>query len=209
MDRSVYSMAQDPRTDRDATHPITVTTDGETDLRTAQDRFIELWGTMGSSWGIQRSMAEVHALLFIVGQPLNTDEIMERLQISRGGVSMSLRALVEWGVVGRVHKRGERKEYFEAEQDVWQMFRIILRERKRREVDPVLSALSSCRYDENEDVRDALADDAPATDDVADHNRRVDEMMEFIELIDSLSERFMGPSGKGLRFVAGLLGKAV
>lgn len=194
-------MNHEPSTPSSAsTSPLT--DPNEAELHEAQDRFIELWGAMGSSWGIQRSMAEVHALLFIVGEPLNTDEIMERLQISRGGVSMSLRALVEWGVVSRVHKRGERKEYFEAEQDVWQMFRIILRERKRREVDPVLSALSSCRYEDSDGA-------TSAADAVDAHNRRVDDMMEFIELIDSLSERFMGPGGKGLRFVAGLLGKAV
>src|SRR5690242_11423138 len=94
----------------------------------AQDEFVAAWGKMGAAWGISRTMAEVHALLYITGRPMNTDEVMERLQISRGNASMSVRALVDWGVVERTHKRGDRKEYFLAEQDVWTMFRAILRE---------------------------------------------------------------------------------
>jgi len=173
-------------------------------LRESQDRFIEIWGNMGSTWGIQRSMAEVHALLFIVGEPMNTDEIMERLHISRGSASMSLRSLVEWGVVGRIHKRGDRKEYFQAEQDVWQMFRIIVRERKRREIDPLRAALADCR-----DVTAPVLASGHAEPAVRDHQRRVEEMMEFIELITMLTEKFTGPSGKGLRMAAGLLRKGV
>jgi DNA-binding transcriptional regulator GbsR (MarR family) len=114
-------------------------------LRQAQDRFIALWAQMGSSWGIPRSMAEVHALLFIAGSPMNPDQIMRRLNLSRGSVSMTLRALVEWGIVWRCPVRGERKEYFQAEQDVWKLFRTIIRERKKREVDPLMEALRDCR----------------------------------------------------------------
>src|SRR5258708_37063739 len=95
------------------------------DLRAAQDRFVAVWGQMGAAWGISRTMAEVHALLFISGVPLNTDEIMERLQVSRGNASMSLRALADWGVVARGHRRGDRKEYFVAEREGWSMFRAI------------------------------------------------------------------------------------
>lgn len=104
-----------------------------------------IWGEMGSSWGIPRTMAEVHALLYITNEAMCTDDLMQRLQISRGNASMSLRSLTDWGIVTRVHKRGDRKEYFRAEQDVWQMFRTILRERKRREIDPVLASLYECR----------------------------------------------------------------
>ena len=98
----------------------------DAELREPQDRFVSVWGQMGSAWGISRTMAEVHALLFITGEPLCTDEIMDRLEISRGNASMSLRALTDWGVVTRTHKRGDRKEYFRAEQDVWAMFRVIV-----------------------------------------------------------------------------------
>src|ERR1051326_7423062 len=108
-----------------------------TELRQAQDRFIAVWGQMAGAWGISRTMAEVHALLYITGEPLCTDDIMERLEISRGNASMSLRALLDWGIVERAHKRGDRKEYFEAEQDVWALFRAIVRERITREVDQI------------------------------------------------------------------------
>ncbi len=174
-------------------------------LREGQNRFVSIWGEMGSSWGIPRTMAEVHALLYIVGEPLNTDQIMERLAISRGSASMSLKSLHDWGLVSRAHKRGDRKEYFRAEQDVWQVFRIITRERKRREIDPVLMALHDCR-----DVTGPRAAelDNPETD-VESHNERLDRMIEFIELIDSLADQFVSPAGKGLQLAVGLLGKAV
>src|SRR3954468_17516468 len=114
-------------------------------LLEAQDRFIAAWGQMGSAWGISRTMAEVHALLYITSEPMCTDDIMERLQISRGNASMSLRALLDWGVVYRSHKRGDRKEYFQAEEDVWAMFRAIVRQRMKREVDPLLASLFEIR----------------------------------------------------------------
>ncbi len=174
-------------------------------LREGQNRFVSIWGEMGSSWGIPRTMAEVHALLYIVGEPLNTDQIMERLAISRGSASMSLKSLHDWGLVGRAHKRGDRKEYFRAEQDVWQVFRIITRERKRREIDPVLMALHDCR-----DVTGPRAADLESCEtDVESHNDRLDRMIEFIELIDSLADQFVSPAGKGLQLAVGLLGKAV
>jgi DNA-binding MarR family transcriptional regulator len=84
-------------------------------LTKAQDQFIAVWGQMAGAWGISRTMAEVHALLFIVGEPMCTDDVMERLQISRGNASMSLRGLLDWSIIERSHKRGDRKEYFAAE----------------------------------------------------------------------------------------------
>src|SRR5580704_8289606 len=102
-------------------------------LQTAQDLFIGRWAELGQTWGINRTMAEIHALLYIVAQPLCTDDVMERLNISRGNSSMSLRALCDWGIVRRLHKRGERREYFESLGDVWEMFSLIAAERKRRE----------------------------------------------------------------------------
>jgi DNA-binding MarR family transcriptional regulator len=83
-------------------------------LRAAQDLFIRRWGEMGQTWGINRTMAEIHALLYVVGEPLCTDDVMERLNISRGNASMSLRSLCDWGIVRRLHKRGQRREYFES-----------------------------------------------------------------------------------------------
>src|SRR5438874_11951097 len=117
----------------------------ELHLRTAQDLFIRRWGEMGQTWGINRTMAELHALLYITARPLSTDDVMERLNISRGNASMSLRALCDWGIVRRLHKRGERREYFESLGDVWEMFSIIAAERKRREMDPVLETIKQCQ----------------------------------------------------------------
>src|SRR6266567_3985759 len=114
-------------------------------LKVAQDLFIRRWGEMGATWGINRTQAEIHAFLYIIGLPVCTDDVMERLNISRGNSSMSLRALCDWGIIRRLHKRGERREYFESLSDVWEMFSIIAAERKRREMDPVLETIKQCQ----------------------------------------------------------------
>jgi len=179
-------------------------------LHQGQDEFVSTWGQMGATWGIPRTMAEIHALLFIVGQPLCTDEIMNRLDISRGSASSSMKSLLEWGIVSRIHKRGDRKEYFKAEQDVWKLFRTIIRERKRREIDPALASLRHCRACtafHEEEMKDSIAD---STDDVITiHNNRVDAMIHFLEMVDTLTDKFISPNGKGLRAAAGILGKFV
>ena len=110
-------------------------------LNQIKERFILHWGEMGSLWGINRTMAQIHALLFISPEPLSANEIMEELQISRGNVSMALRELIAWGIASRVHIKGERREYYTTEKDVWSMFRIVARERKKREVDPTINIL--------------------------------------------------------------------
>jgi DNA-binding transcriptional regulator GbsR (MarR family) len=110
-------------------------------LSELQERFVLHWGEMASAWGIPRSMGQVHALLYISPDPLSTDEVMLRLRISRGNASMSLRALEDWGVIQRVHYRGDRREYFQSLTDVWELFRTIVRERKRREFDPLMRSL--------------------------------------------------------------------
>lgn len=188
-------------------------------LAQAQDEFVAAWGQMGSSWGISRTMAEVHALLYIGGQTLNTDDVMERLRISRGNASMSLRSLVEWGIVQRVHKRGDRKEYFEAEQDVWSLARTIIRERLRREILPMLTTLYEIRDETAEAAKRGERRDAetselgtgeavPATI-VVEHNKRLDQLLELVQTIDKLGERFVGSEGKGLRIAANLLSRMV
>src|SRR5262247_1371284 len=114
-------------------------------LEEVEDRFVDLWDTMSSLWGISPTMARIHGLLYITGQALSMDDIMDRLAISRGNVSMNLSKLVEWGLVRRVHKRGARKEYFESLSDVWEMFTLVANQRKRREIDPILNTLRGCR----------------------------------------------------------------
>jgi HTH-type transcriptional regulator, glycine betaine synthesis regulator len=177
-------------------------------LQDAQDQFVAVWGQMATAWGISRTMAEVHALLYITGQPMNTDEIMERLQISRGNASMSLRALLDWGIVQRTHKRGDRKEYFAAEQDVWGMFRAIVRERMKREIDPLLASLY--------EIRDLTGVEAvkgkPTVEDkqaILEHNKRLEAMVEFFQVLEKLSQRFVSPSGRGLQAAASVLNKIV
>ncbi len=113
-------------------------------LDTARDAFVSQWGTIGSAWGINRTMAQIHALLLIRPEPLTTDQVMGELRISRGNAHTNLRELAGWGLVRGVIRKGERKEYFEAEKDVWKMFCIIIRERKRREIRPAINVLKDC-----------------------------------------------------------------
>lgn len=116
----------------------------EAQLASARDEFVTQWGAIGSAWGINRTMAQIHALLLITPRALTTDEVMEELKVSRGNAHMNLRELVGWGLVRSVVRKGERKEYFEAEKDVWKMFCIIVRERKRREIRPAIGVLKDC-----------------------------------------------------------------
>src|SRR5256885_14687249 len=125
-------------------------------LHRARDEFVTQWGAIGSAWGINRTMAQIHALLITTPRPLSTDEIMEDLKISRGNAHGNLRDLVGWGLVRSVVRKGERKEYFEAEKNVWKMFCIIIRERRRRELRPALAILKECRA-RTKDLRGAEA----------------------------------------------------
>ena len=106
-------------------------------------RFVEHWGVMARSWGINATMGELFALLYITGTDWAADDLRQHLRISRGNVSMNLRELIGWGVVHKVHRRGERREFYRAEADVWTLFRRILVERKRRELDPTLLVLGT------------------------------------------------------------------
>lgn len=112
------------------------------ELAAAKLKFIEAWGKLGSEWGINRTMAQVHALLLISPEALTTEEIMEALSISRGNANMTLRDLIGWGLIEKQHKAGERKEYFFADKDVWNISRQVAKERKKRELEPVLKVLS-------------------------------------------------------------------
>ena len=175
-------------------------TTAQQQLRNVQDTFIRRWGEMGQTWGINRTMAEIHALLYICAQPLCTDDVMERLNISRGNASMSLRALVDWGIIRRVHKRGERREYFESLGDVWEMFTLVASQRKRREIDPILNTLRRCR----EDLSPEVLGDAAAREPAQQRFRRVNELLKFLSLVDSLAQRFF-ESHRSLREAIQLL----
>lgn len=116
----------------------------EEKLKRARDEFVAQWGALGTQWGINRTMAQIHALLMTAPQPLTTDDVMEELEISRGNAHTNLKELVAWGLIRPVVKKGERREFFEAEKDVWLIFTIVARERKRREIEPALAILSKC-----------------------------------------------------------------
>jgi DNA-binding transcriptional regulator GbsR (MarR family) len=109
----------------------------------AKAQFIQAWGSLGAQWGINRTMAQIHALLLIAPNALSADEIMEELNISRGNTNMNVRELINWGIVDKVLVPGERKEYFSAEKDIWKVGTAIARERKKRELDPILKVLNA------------------------------------------------------------------
>ena len=111
-------------------------------LAEAKAQLISSWGAFATHWGINRTMAQIHALLLISPNPITQDDIMEQLNISRGNVNMNTRELIDWGLVDRVLIPGERKEFFSAEKDIWKVSTQIIKERKRRELDPMLKLLA-------------------------------------------------------------------
>jgi len=154
-------------------------TEASDPLATARDEFISQWGAMGGAWGINRTMAQVHALLMTSEKALTTDEVMAELRISRGNAHQNLRELVGWGLVRNVIRKGERKEYYESEKDVWRMFCIIARERKRREVEPALRALRTCE----EQTRSLRGEKAAA------FNRQIKALAGFLGQAEAIMDR--------------------
>jgi DNA-binding transcriptional regulator GbsR (MarR family) len=155
-------------------------------------RFVEAWGAMGSLWGINRSVARVHALLMASDEPVSLEEIAERLQISKGNASMSLRELRTFGVVRQVEVPGDRRDFYVTEPDVWTMFFRILRERKRREFDPALEAIQ--RLLEVPGAKGAV-------------RGRLEQMADLLSTMDGVASRFLESpesSRSTLSFVAGL-----
>lgn len=124
-------------------------------LSEAKEKYIQTWGTFATNWGINRTMAQVHALLLASGKPLSTDEVMEELEISRGNANMNLRALIDWGIVRKELIKGDRKEYFVAEKDVWYLFKQITKERRKREIEPVISFLEELKNIDDKDSEEA------------------------------------------------------
>lgn len=175
-------------------------------LRSAQDLFIRRWGEMGQTWGINRTMAEIHALLYITSLPQCTDDVMERLNISRGNASMSLRALCDWGIIRRLHKRGERREYFESLGDVWEMFSIIAAERKRREMDPVLETIKQCQLMLEEQ---SIGKAAAKHELVIATRQRLAGMEEFMDVTNKIFQGFIGNARAGLTRVVKVLLKGM
>lgn len=122
-------------------------------LAEAKEQFIQSWGVLGSQWGINRTMAQVHALLLVASGPLSTDDVMLQLSISRGNANMNIRELIDWSLVQKVIVPGDRKEYFTAEKDIWKVAMYIMQQRKKRELDPMLKVLAQINNVE-EDKKD-------------------------------------------------------
>jgi DNA-binding transcriptional regulator GbsR (MarR family) len=156
-------------------------------LAEVESQFVDLWGTMSSLWGINPTMARIHGLLYITGEALTMDEMMARLGISRGNVSMNLTRLTEWGLVQRAHKPGDRRDRYASVSDVWEMFTRVAAQRKRREIDPVLTTLRKCRDSLSADELGAAAKQPAAKE----RHRRVDELMSFLQLMDHLGTEFL------------------
>lgn len=148
-------------------------------LDETRDRFITQWGALGTQWGINRTMAMIHALLLVSPEPLATDTVMDRLQVSRGNANTNLRELTGWGLIRVVLYKGDRRDYYEAEKDPWKMFCIIARERKRRETEPALLLLRQCVAD---------SENLPGTE-ARELHQRLADLSEFVALANTIMDK--------------------
>jgi DNA-binding transcriptional regulator GbsR (MarR family) len=165
-------------------------------LQPVEQKFILHWGEMGTRWGINRTVAQVHALLFLSPKPLHAEEIANALSVARSNVSTSLRELQGWGIVRVVHVLGDRRDHFESLRDVWEMFRIVAEERKRREIDPTLRVLQEC-------VSEAKAGGGGS----AFARERLEEMLVFMSTASSLFEELVHMPAQVLKGAGKFRGK--
>lgn len=149
----------------------------------AKEKFITSWGALATQWGINKTMAQIHALLMVSSEPLSVDEIMEQLKISRGNVSMNLRELMNWGIVFKEFKAGERKEFFVTEGDFVEMARKISIERSRREIKPIIRVLGDIK-EVNDDSKEAQH-----------FERKMEELHDVIQMADDVIEKMTSERG--------------
>ena len=147
----------------------------------AKADLIQAWGNLGYSWGLNKVMAQIHALLLISPKPLSTEDIMKDLNISRGNANMNIRSLLDWGIIHRVSVPGERKEYFKSEKDVWALARQVAKERRKRELEPIIKVLKN--------VRDIQGE---SNAEVKEFKRITKELKGFAEKSDGLLDTFVG-----------------
>jgi len=150
------------------------------ELNEAREKFIQSWGSLGSQWGINRTMAQIHALLLIAPEALSTDEIMAQLQVSRGNVNMNLRELMNWQLVRKEVKTGERMEFFVAEKDIWKVFRLIFKERKKRELDPMMEVIHELKGLKGDHKNKEFAAFSEVMEDLDGLTNKGEKMMELI-----------------------------
>lgn len=146
----------------------------------AKKELIQAWGNLGYSWGLNKTMAQIHALLMVSPKALSTEDIMDELSISRGNANMNIRALLDWGIISRISVPGERKEYFKSEKDVWALARQVAKERRKRELEPILKILK--------EVNEVQTD---GTEESKEFKKVVKELKTFAEKSDALLETFI------------------
>lgn len=146
----------------------------------AKEELIQAWGNLGYSWGLNKTMAQIHALLLISPKPLSTEDIMADLSISRGNANMNIRALLDWGIISRILVPGERKEYFKAEKDVWALSRQVVKERRKRELEPIMKVLNN--------INDLQSD---GTEETKEMKKVVKDLKSFGERSEQLLDVFV------------------
>ncbi|WP_374327774.1 GbsR/MarR family transcriptional regulator [Azonexus sp.] len=149
------------------------------ELKPISERFILHWGEMGSRWGVNRSVAQIHALLYLAGRPLEAEEIANTLGVARSNVSTSIKELLSWKLVRIVHLKGDRRDHFETSTDVWELFRLIVEGRRQREIDPTIDVLKGFL-----DNPDLAAEDEGA-------QQRIRETLEFIQILTTWSDEML------------------
>ncbi len=175
-----------------------MTDTAKTPLTPVAQKFILHWGEMGTKWGINRTVAQVHALLFLSPTPVPADEISTTLSVARSNVSTSLRELQGWGIVRVVHVLGDRRDHFETTKDVWEIFRTVSEERKRREIDPTLRVLAECV----QELKGTPTGDAYTRE-------RLESMLEFLVTMSGLFEEILRMPVGALKGVGKLRGKVI
>ncbi len=155
-------------------------------LTPVQQKFILHWGEMGTKWGVNRTVAQIHALLYLSPRPLQAEEIADTLSVARSNVSNSLRELQGWGIVKTVHVLGDRRDHFASMADVWEMFRVIIEERKRREIDPTLALLRECLAETGKGRNDKHV------------RQKIGDMLSFMESMSGCYEEIRGLPTAGL-----------
>ncbi len=159
-------------------------------LHSARQRFVEVWGTMASNWGISKTMAQIYALLYVSAQPLDTDNIMQQLDISRGNANMNLHKLLEWGLIKKIDKNDKdtRRDLFFADKDVWHMTLRIIQERSEKEIRPVAIHLQKIAAELG---RDEAGNPRALTAEEEEFRQHLQQMVDFMTLFNNLTERMM------------------
>lgn len=166
--------------------------------RQAVDEFVLLWGEMASAWGINKTMAQIHALLYAESKPLDTDTIMRELGISRGNANMNLRNLLQWQLVYKVHFKGQRKDYYSAEKDVWNLVATLIRERQQREIAPIRENLIA--------LYESFQNEAMETEEAQEFRERIGNFIEFLEMFERFTNAMLPYiNKKSLKFLKQLV----